>query len=186
MKSVGERATRSFCGYEQLKNSGIQEFSLLGHLYDRKDLTYTITDYTDKLSSSNIDYIIAQAFDAWADVTDLTFTRINSRSADVVIRFVVGDHGDGHPFDGRGNVLAHATYGFAHFDDSEYWSTRLDSGATNLYAVAVHEIGHILGLDHSNIDRAMMYPSYNPSNVVTSLHSDDIDVSSTLAFSYNQ
>lgn len=167
----------SFCGYKPKKNSGLQEYALLNHLYDHKDLTYTITDYTNQLKSTDLDYIIAQAFDAWADVTDLSFTRIYSVPADVVIRFVVGDHGDGTPFDGRGNVLAHAYYGFAHFDNSEFWSTRLDSGSTNLYAVAVHEIGHVLGLDHSNIKRTMMYPSYDSRNIVMELDSDDINVS---------
>lgn len=159
---------------------------MLNHLYDRKDLTYTISQYTDQISSSTLDNIFAQAFNAWAEVTDLRFTRAYSGPADIAIHFVVGDHGDGNPFDGRGNVLAHATYGWAHFDDSEYWSTGLDSGVTNLYSVAVHEIGHVLGLDHSDIKRTMMYPSYDPYNVVMELHEDDINVSYTLFFAANE
>lgn len=173
---------RTFCGYKQKTYSGIQDFALLNYLYDHTDLTYKITDYTDQLSSSNVDYIITQAFDAWAEVTDLTFTRINGGSADVVVRFVTGPHGDGSPFDGRGNILAHASYGFVHFDDSENWSTRLDSGVTNLYSVAVHEIGHTLGLDHSTIRSTMMFAYYDAGNVVTQFVKVKVDMATRVKF----
>ena len=56
----------------------------------------------------------------------MRFKRVfGTEYANIEIKFVYGDHGDGSAFDGRGGTLAHAFYprgGNAHFDDSETWS----------------------------------------------------------------
>jgi hypothetical protein len=46
----------------------------------------------------------------------------------------------------------------------------------DLLSVVTHEVGHFLGLAHSNDPRATMYPSYKPGTTsLRSLTSDDID-----------
>ena len=81
-----------------------------------------------------------------------------------------------YPFDGAGRVLAHAYFpedGRAHFDEDETYTHNTTRG-TNLLWVAVHEFGHSLGLAHTNIQGAIMYPFYTGYVPDMELHSDDI------------
>lgn len=69
----------------------------------------------------------------WSDVTPLNFIlRPFDEKVDIDIKFARRHHGDGNPFDGRGQTLAHAYFpqygGDAHFDDDEDWTINLSSG----------------------------------------------------------
>ena len=98
--------------------------------------------------------------------------------------YQIGAHGDNQPFDGPGNVLAHAFYprygGDVHFDDDEDWvksAAQVTGNKKNLLRVAMHEIGHSLGLQHSTLTSAVMHATYhngfnNPS--LDELSADDI------------
>ncbi|KAM1239373.1 hypothetical protein ACFX2J_044820 [Malus domestica] len=90
--------------------------------------------------------------------------------------FGKGDHGDGNPFDGRGGILAHAfppTNGRFHYDADEAWAVGAVADAYDLETVALHEIGHLLGLQHSYVEGAVMSPGVR-SGFTQSLHADDI------------
>lgn len=124
---------------------------------------------TDKLEGDTEQDVIGQAFGLWGAQAPLKFSEAASASsADIVIEWAVGDHGDGDPFDGPGDVLVHASFPnpydksqvFLHFDDDEHW-VNSDTQDVDLMTVAAHEIGHTLGLSHSGDPNALMYAAYS-------------------------
>ncbi|KAE8076066.1 hypothetical protein FH972_014739 [Carpinus fangiana] len=122
---------------------------------------------------------VVKAFRAWASRTHFTFSQAASGSRpDIIVGFFRRDHGDGSPFDEPGGtLLAHAfasTDGRFHYDGDERWSVGAMSGAFDLQTVAVHEIGHNLGLGHSSVPEAIMFPTI-PSGATKGLHPDDIE-----------
>ncbi|XP_051934460.1 collagenase 3-like [Hippocampus zosterae] len=136
--------------------------------WNKRLITYRITRYTSDLSQRQVDATIGQAFQLYSDVIPLDFKQIYSGTADIMILFQGGYHGDFYPFDGAGGVLAHANSpgrqegGDTHFDDDEQWT--LTQTGVNLLLVAAHEFGHALGLDHSRDRRALMFPTYQYVN----------------------
>ncbi|XP_076079252.1 hatching enzyme-like [Mytilus galloprovincialis] len=129
--------------------------------WSKKSLTYRITGETDDLSSAPIRSEIARAFKFWTDVADIEITETSCSTSDIVISFETWDHNDGNPFDGEGGVLAHAFYppgGMCHFDDSETWV--INRAGYDLFIIGAHEVGHLLGLRHTDDTSALMYPYY--------------------------
>ena len=168
------------CGVKDTSDTRTKRFALQGSRWRTRELKYKIGKYPikSKLTRRQVDEAMEEAFKVWSEVTNLKFEKIFSGDAHIEVRFETGNHGDDDPFDGEGGTLAHAFFpiygGDAHFDDEEDWTVKSFRG-TNLVMSAAHELGHSLGLSHSNVKSSLMAPFYRGYEPKIRLDQDDID-----------
>ncbi|KAM7466026.1 hypothetical protein LguiB_013588 [Lonicera macranthoides] len=151
----------------------------VGHTPDPITLSYAFSPKHIIRSArfSDIKAVFQRSFSRWSAVIPVNFVDANSYYvADIKIGFYSGHHKDcSIPFDGpKGFELAHASdleEGQIHINADIAWFVDLDSLKSrrdvDLESVAIHEIGHILGLEnHSSDPYSVMYSSQGVEKIV--------------------
>jgi hypothetical protein len=160
--------------------------------WPRRELTFAYGHLTTQISGGQVKAAVGRAFATWGSAgAGLIFREVNlDGDPDMRVEWRPANDPDRSMV---GTLVAHADFppGFSivvsapplplHFDDEEHrWTVGVEIGKFDIETIALHEIGHCLGLVHSSLHGAVMYANVQPNVALRSLQVEDIQRVRTL------
>ena len=151
------------CGEDHSPRAfALPDFAVRGRWQQPMALRYRIDADGSPMAEGAFRAAVLRAIAAWNETGVVHLAAAVADDAEppsVTFGFRRGHHGACEPF-GATAALAHSgptgTPTFVHFDAARSWSEDGSAGSASVFAVALHELGHVLGLGHSAAPSAVM------------------------------
>lgn len=133
--------------------------------------TYRVEGQATGLGRTLTLLLINEAFDMWHQEIGVRFVRVDStQPSDAVIEFVQLDVPGMNTILGRVMGTAFGPRFHMQIDTNDTYSYPAD----NFVNLVVHELGHLLGFNHSGINGAVMWPTLSAIDPIIPLTDDDL------------
>jgi hypothetical protein len=174
------------CGMPDHPSDSPLAFSTSCAWVNRDSLTYAFESGTADINGDDERQAVRNALATWSATVQMSFREVGpGDNPDILVAWRQANEVDR---DMRGTVVAHADFppgcGIInnslprplHFDDEENsWCIGAQAGALDVETVALHELGHLLGLQHSSVAGAVMFPTVSANSTNRVLSPDDVE-----------
>jgi hypothetical protein len=156
--------------------------------WSKRDVGYQFVDTRDfggGMNQASIEAKFATACDQWAQHSGIVFKKVTA-NPDLFIKWEkLGRTQNGSLIGGDTTSLGQpVTIRFS--DDVAWMASILDSNYANFLDVALHELGHAIGLDHSSDTDAIMFPRLEAGLKLPALQGVAVDDAAGARFLYHQ
>ena len=184
-EATRDMMSRARCGFPDIDPASGVAFSTTCE-WNRDTLTYAFNAGTNDVAGDDERQAVRRAFATWSAAVQISFREVGTGdSPDILIAWTQANCGDTNMV---GGTLAHADYppgcGYygnaiprpLHFDDQEHaWCIGTVANQYDVETIALHEIGHLLGLSHSSVAGAVMFPTVSANSTNRVLAADDLE-----------
>ncbi|XP_062535381.1 matrix metalloproteinase-19-like [Armigeres subalbatus] len=137
---------------------GVAELNAVDDKWTKQSLTFRISSYPGSITNGEARRLITQAFNEWTKHVPLSISEVMQGEADIYVSDEQENHQNRLGSDCRftsNATLAHAFYpqvGDIHYNSGRSYTQ------DEFFSTTIHEIGHSLGLDHTNSKTSIMFP----------------------------